>query len=191
MVLTPPIKYDSIEIITGCMFSGKTEELIKRINNAKALGLNTAVFKPEIDNRYDNENIVSHNGTRIERIAVKNSYEILNFINGVEIIGLDEAQFFDAEIIENCKIIASQKIKIIISGLEKDFMYNPFGPMPGLISISKNITHLAAICHQCGDKAFHTFKKIKSESIIEIGENDIYEARCLACYQKGLSEQLK
>ena len=180
------IKHKSIEIITGCMFSGKTEELIYRSNLAQKQGFTTALFKPEKDNRYHTKNIVSHNGSSIESVAIKNSSDILKQISNIQVIGIDEAQFFDNAIIDICHQLATENYRIILSGLDKDYLNNPFGPMPGLISISENITQLAAICHQCGGEAFNTFKKTKSKTLIEIGETDIYEARCYECYKKGM-----
>ncbi len=180
------IKHKSIEIITGCMFSGKTEELIYRIKLAENQGLSTALIKPKKDNRYHTKNIVSHNGTSMASIATENSNDILKLVENVQVIGIDEVQFFDNDIIDICHQLATKNYRIILAGLDKDYLNNPFGPMPGLISISENITQLAAICHQCGDKAYNTFKKTKSNTIIEIGENDIYEARCNECYIKGM-----
>ena len=169
------------------MFSGKTEELIRRINLANTQGLTTALFKPKTDNRYHKEFIVSHNGLKIESKAIDNSSEILNGITNVQVIGIDEAQFFDNGIIDLCLHLVTLNYRIIVAGLDKNFLDNPFGPVPGLIKISNNITILNAICHRCGDKASHTFKKTKSNTVIEIGENNIYEARCNSCYQAGMN----
>lgn len=182
-------KHDLIEIITGCMFSGKTEELIKRINDASSQGFKTILFKPEIDKRYHSNFIVSHNGTAIESKVISHSKEILNHVADAEIIGIDETQFFDDDIINVCRFLASKNLRVILTGLNNDFNNNPFGPMPGLLAISNAVTLLHSICTQCGNKAFYTFKKSNSEKLIEIGENDIYEPRCESCYKKGMSSK--
>lgn len=170
MDIPPELKHKSIEIITGCMFSGKTEELIYRINLAQKQGFTTAVFKPEKDNRYHTKNIVSHNGSSIESVAIKNSSDILKQISNIQVIGIDEAQFFDNAIIDICHQLATENYRIILSGLDKDYLNNPFGPMPGLISISENITQLAAICHQCGGEAFNTFKKLNRRHLSKLAK---------------------
>jgi thymidine kinase len=186
MGLKLSLKHDLIEIITGCMFSGKTEELIKRINSASSQGFKTILFKPKIDKRYHPEYIVSHNGTAIESKVISHSKEILNHITNIEIVGIDEAQFFDNDIVDVCHYLVSKNLRVILTGLNNDFNNHPFGPMPGLMAISNAITLLHSTCTQCGDKAFYTFKKSNSETLIEIGENDIYEPRCESCYKKGM-----
>ena len=187
MGLKLSLKHDLIEIITGCMFSGKTEELIKRINKSASNGFKTLLFKPEIDKRYHPEFIVSHNGTAIESKVISHSKEILNHITNIEIVGIDEAQFFDNEIVDVCRHLASKNLRVILTGLNNDFNNNPFGPMPGLMAISNAITLLHASCAKCGNQAFYTFKKSNSETLIEIGKNDMYEPRCKSCYKKGMN----
>lgn len=185
------LKHDTIEIITGCMFSGKTEELIRRVNSAKTRGLETKLFKPEIDKRYDTERIVSHSGISEESYAIEKSEDILKHLKNARVIGIDEVQFFDKGIIDLCIQLAKLNYRIILAGLDKDFLANDFGPMSHLIEISNNVTVLSAICNVCGDKAFYTFKKNNSIKLIEIGEKNIYEARCLSCYQNGMKGQIK
>lgn len=168
------------------MFSGKTEELLRRVNSAKIEGFETVLFKPEIDKRYDNERIVSHNGISEKSYAIEKSEDILKHLKNAEVIGIDEAQFFDNGIIDLCHQLATLNYRIIIAGLDKDYLAKDFGVMPYLINISGKVTVLNAICSLCGDKAFYTFKKNNSKTLIEIGEKNIYEARCHSCYQSGM-----
>ena len=175
----------SIEVICGCMFSGKTEELIRRIKRARIAGLETILFKLVIDIRYHKEKIVSHNANSIDSYTVSNSKEILNKIEGQSVIGIDEAQFFDEDVVELCKYLASQNKRVIVAGLDMDFLGRPFGPMPYLLSISEFVTKLHAICKHCGNTATHSYRKTRSNLTVEIGETDIYEARCRKCFEKG------
>jgi len=175
----------SLEVICGCMFSGKTEELIRRIKRARIAGLETILFKPEIDIRYHKEKIVSHNANSIDSYTVSSSKDILSRIDNQSVIGIDEAQFFDQDIVELCKYLASQNKRVIIAGLDMDFLGRPFGPMPNLLAISEFVTKLHAICKHCGNTATHTYRKTKSNQMVEIGETDIYEARCRKCFEKG------
>ena len=167
------------------MFSGKTEELIRRIKRARIAGLETILFKPVIDIRYHKEKIVSHNRNSMDGITVSNSKDILNQIKDQTVIGIDEAQFFDQEVVELSKYLTSQNKRVIIASLDMDFLGRPFGPMPFLLSISEYVTKLHAICKHCGNTATHTYRKTRSNQTVEIGETDIYEARCRKCFEKG------
>ena len=177
-----------IEVICGSMFSGKTEELLKRLNNSKTSEKKIIVFKPSIDIRYDKNNVVSHNKNKINCISVKEAKEILDFIEDHEVIAIDEAQFFDKNIIKICKELANKGKRVILSGLDMDYLGNPFGSMPQLLSIAEDILKLHAICEICGDKANHSYKKNNTNLIVEVGEKNIYKALCRNCF---LNENLK
>jgi thymidine kinase len=176
----------SMEIITGCMFSGKTKELIKRMKLAKDQGQSIKVFKPMIDNRYHQNHLVSHDSEYLESLVIERPIEIMNHIENPTIIGIDEFQFFDESIVEVCKKLIKLNCKVIISGLDYDFTGNPFGYMHKLLAYAKSITTLSAICCCCGKKANYTYKKKDSITIIEIGEKELYEARCSDCFQKRI-----
>ena len=176
----------TMQIITGCMYSGKTLELINRINKMQSQGQITKVFKPLIDVRYHQNNVVSHNGNFIESIAIAKPETIFSLMQNATYIGIDEVQFFDKTIIDTCKKLIKLNINLIISGLEYDFLNNQFGYISNLLAFSNSVTKLSAICNCCGDDAFYTYKKNKSNTIIEIGETELYEARCYVCYQKGI-----
>ena len=177
-----------IEVICGSMFSGKTEELLKRLNNSKTSEKKIIVFKPSIDIRYDKNNVVSHNKNKINCISVKEAKEILDFLEDHEVIAIDEAQFFDKNIIKICKELANKGKRVILSGLDMDYLGNPFGSMPQLLSIAEDILKLHAICEICGDKANHSYKKNNTNLIVEVGEKNIYKALCRNCF---LNENLK
>ena len=185
MTLTPN-NAGWIELICGSMFSGKTEELIRRIIRAQIAKQDTAIFKPQLDNRYSNEEIVSHNNRKIKSIIVRKSSEIPDLIGDATVIGIDEAQFFDDDIVHICKDLASKNKRIIIAGLEKDYLGNPFGQMPKLMVEAEYVTKVLAICVSCGNPANFSFRITSESSQILVGETDKYEARCRKCfYQNG------
>ena len=173
-----------IEVICGPMFSGKTEELIRRLKRAIIAKNKILVFKPKIDNRYSDNLIVSHNNNSIESIIVDNESEILNIPNDVNIIGIDEIQFFKKEIVDICIKLANQNKRVIVSGLDKDFQGQPFGIMPNILSEAEYISKLNAICNVCGDYAFFTKRISKDKEQILLGELDKYEANCRNCFYK-------
>lgn len=179
----------SIEIVCGCMFSGKTEELIRRMRRAKIAGLQAILFKPEIDIRYHKQQVVSHNATNMDGVPVKDSSEILQFITNQKVVGIDEAQFFDDDLPNVCAHLASLDKRVIIAGLDTDFMGRPFGPMPQLLATAEFVTKLHAICMVCGKTANHSFRKTRSNLTIEIGETDLYEARCRHCFNEGMGKK--
>ena len=181
MTLTPK-KTGWIETICGPMFSGKTEELIRRLIRAQIAKQEAAIFKPKIDNRYSEEFIVSHNNRRISSISVSSSTDILTYNKMADVIGIDEAQFFDSSIVDVVSNLASKGKRIIIAGLEKDYMGKAFGPMPELLVQSEYVTKVLAICVQCGDPANFTQRLTKEEKQIVVGESDKYEARCRKCF---------
>lgn len=176
------LKKASIEVICGSMFSGKTEELIRRVKRALIAKQKVLIFKPEIDKRYNKKKVVSHDENEIHSIPVKNSKEIEKYIKNVDVIAIDEAQFFDDNIINLCNKLANKGIRVIVAGLDMDFQAKPFGPMPGLLSIADYITKLHAICVRCGDIAQFSHKKIDNDTLIELGAKDIYEPLCRKCF---------
>ncbi len=172
-----------IEVICGSMFSGKTEELIRRIRRAQIAKMDTIIFKPKIDDRYSPEHIVSHNQMKLNSKIVETSDEILTQSQKAEVVAIDEAQFFDDDIVEICKILAKQKKRVIVAGLDTDYRGEPFGPMPNLICEADYVDKLRAICVKCGNPATYTQRTSKDSERVVIGETDIYEARCRNCYE--------
>jgi thymidine kinase len=175
-----------IEIICGSMFSGKTEELIRRLNRARIAQQQVEVFKPAIDIRYHETEIVSHNNTSREAIPVQSSLNILLMHQDATVIGIDEAQFFDDEIVYVCQTLAMQGKRVIVAGLDMDYLGNPFGPMPKLMAIAEYVTKVHAICMICGDLATHSYRKTMNQSQIMLGEKESYEARCRHCFNDGM-----
>ena len=173
-----------IEVICGSMFSGKTEELIRRLKRAKIANLKVEIFKPAIDTRYDEQNIVSHDEKAILSTPVDNSQTILLMASDVDVVGIDEAQFFDDQLPEVCEQLARQGIRVIVAGLDMDYLGNPFGQMPFLLAKADYITKLHAICVKCGNIASYSFRKSLHENQILLGETDSYEPRCRTCYQE-------
>ncbi len=180
-----------IEIICGCMFSGKTEELIRRLNRATIARQKVEIFKPAVDQRYHEEDVVSHNATSIRSTPVHNAEEILLLSADSNIIGIDEAQFFDESIVEVCNTLANQGKRVVIAGLDMDYQENPFGVMPKLLAIAEFITKVHAICMVCGSVASYSYRLVASEEKVLLGEADEYEARCRKCFQEGLEVQDK
>ena len=172
-----------IEVICGSMFSGKTEELIRRLKRAKIANLKVEIFKPSIDTRYDEVNVVSHDANFIVSTPVGNSQNILLMANNVDVVGIDEAQFFDSEIANVCEKLATQGIRVIVAGLDMDYLGNPFGQMPNLLAKADYITKLHAICVKCGNIANISYRKTAQEGQVLLGEKDIYEPRCRHCAQ--------
>lgn len=183
-----------IEVICGSMFSGKTEELIRRTNRAKIANQKVVIFKPEIDVRYDEKLVVSHNSNSTRSVPVKHSSQILEYYQNEEVVGIDEAQFFDLDLHKACDELARKGVRVIIAGLDMDSNAIPFGPMPRLLATAEFVTKLHAICMNCGDIASHTFKKVMNEQLVELGEKELYEARCRRCFNEGmalLKDQIK
>jgi thymidine kinase len=175
----------SIEVITGSMFSGKTEELIRRLRRARFAGLKVEIFKPSLDKRYSETRVVSHDENSIHSTPVDSPSSILLLANDVDVVGIDEAQFFDDSIVGVCSALADKGIRIVIVGLDMDFARNPFGPMPALLSIAEYITKLHAICMRCGNLAHYSYRKTDEEKIVLLGEKDTYEPLCRSCYNKA------
>ena len=188
MFIEPNIKGERrgwIEVICGSMFSGKTEELIRRLKRARIANLKVEIFKPAIDTRYDETKIVSHDTNAIMSTPVESSQAILLLANDVDVIGIDEAQFFDNQLGDVCEKLAFRGIRVIIAGLDMDFAAKPFGPMPYLLATADYITKLHAICVQCGNIANYSYRKTADDEQVLLGKTDIYEPRCRICYQKG------
>ena len=181
-----------IEVICGSMFSGKTEELIRRLRRAKFANQRVEVFKPRIDTRYDDVKVVSHDATEIWATPVDHSSKILeNTEGGQVVVGVDEAQFFDMEIVEVCQKLASRGHRVIVAGLDMDYRGVPFGPMPHLLAVAEYITKVHAICVHCGNLATHSYRKVANNQQVMLGEKDAYEPRCRICYDMGNILELK
>jgi len=179
----------SIEVITGSMFSGKTEELIRRLRRAQFAGLKVEIFKPSLDKRYSETRVVSHDEKSIVSTPVDNPSAILLLAGDVDVVGIDEAQFFDSSIVDVCNKLADSGIRILIAGLDMDFLGNPFGPMPALLSIAEYVTKVHAICMRCGNLAQYSFRKSEEEQVVLLGEKNLYEPLCRSCYNKALKKQ--
>ena len=181
-------KRGSIEVITGSMFSGKTEELIRRLRRAQFAGLKVEIFKPSLDKRYSETRVVSHDEKSIFSTPVDNASAILLLAGDVNVVGIDEAQFFDNSIVEVCNKLADEGIRIIAAGLDMDFMGNPFGPMPALLSIAEFVTKVHAICMRCGNLAQYSFRKSDEEQVVVLGEKDKNEPLCRSCFNEALKK---
>ena len=175
-----------IEVISGSMFSGKTEELIRRLKRAKIANLKVEIFKPAIDIRYDETDVVSHDSNSIHSTPIDNSQTILLLANDVDIVGIDEAQFFDEGIVAVCETLALKGVRVIIAGLDMDYQAKPFGAMPQLLAVADHITKLHAICVNCGSIANFSYRKIPQGDQVMLGEKDMYEPRCRVCYYKNV-----
>ncbi len=174
-----------IEVISGSMFSGKTEELIRRLKRAKIANQKVDIFKPIMDTRYDNKNVVSHDANTILSTPVENSRMILELSGGIGVVGIDEAQFFDLDLPDVCQQLALRGIRVIVAGLDMDFRGIPFGPMPNLLAVAEYITKVHAICQHCGNLATHSYRLSEDGDRVVIGEKEQYEARCRTCYHMG------
>jgi thymidine kinase len=180
----------SIEVITGSMFSGKTEELIRRLRRARFAGLRTEIFKPLVDKRFSETRVVSHDDNSIISTPVESASAILLLAGNVDIVGIDEAQFFDSSLVDVCNQLADTGINVLVAGLDMDFMGNPFGPMPALLSIAEYVTKLHAICVRCGNLAQYSYRKSAEAQVVLLGEKDTYEPLCRRCYNKALHKKL-
>jgi thymidine kinase len=171
-----------IEVIVGSMFSGKTEELIRRLKRAEIAKLRVEIFKPQIDTRYSEEEVVSHDENAIRSTPVTSSQNILLLANNIDVVGIDEAQFFDDGLASACNQIANKGIRVIVAGLDMDFQGKPFGPIPALLAEAEYITKVHAICVRCGNLAQYSHRLSESEKLVVLGETDIYEPLCRNCY---------
>ncbi len=181
------VRTGRIEVICGSMFSGKTEELIRRMKRAQLARQKVEIFKPAIDTRYSEEDVVSHDGLSIGSTPVDNSSSILLLGSDCDVIGIDEAQFFDDNIVDVCNKLAHKGVRIIVAGLDMDFRGVPFGPMPALCAVADDVTKVHAICMRCGAQAYVSHRKIDNDKRVLLGEVNEYEPLCRSCYQKALS----
>lgn len=180
-----------IEVICGSMFSGKTEELIRRLKRAQFAKQRVEIFKPTLDTRYHDEEVVSHNNNSIRSTPVPASANIRLLANNVDVVGIDEAQFFDDEIVAVCNDLANRGIRVIVAGLDMDFKGNPFGPMPALMATAEYVTKVHAVCTHTGNLAHYSFRKAKNDKIVMLGEVQEYEPLSRAAYYKALQKQKK
>jgi len=174
-----------IEVICGSMFSGKTEELIRRLKRAKFARQRVEIFKPKVDTRYDEQKIVSHDANHILSTPVSHSRELLELSENVEVVGIDEAQFFDLALTEICQNLAERGTRVIVAGLDMDYRGQPFGPIPYLLSVAEYITKVHAICPHCGNLATHSYRLSERQDTVLLGEKESYEPRCRTCYNMG------
>ena len=180
-----------IEVVCGSMFSGKTEELIRRMRRAQFARQRVEIFKPAIDTRYSEEDVVSHDQTHIPSTPLNSSASILLLAEGIDVVGIDEAQFFDMGLVDVCNELAYRGVRVIVAGLDMDFKGVPFGPMPALCAIADEVTKVHAICVRCGNLAYISHRKVANDRRVLLGETAEYEPLCRDCYQKALAESAK
>ena len=191
MIRNHPARGGWIEVVCGPMFSGKSEELIRRLRRAEIAGQRVLIVKPQIDDRYDIAHVVSHSGSRMRAIGVADSADIPTFAAGCDVVGVDEVQFFDPRVVEVCVALADGGLRVIAAGLDTDFRAEPFGPMPGLLARAEMVDKLQAVCHRCGGPATRTQRLVNgvpapfSGDTIQVGALDAYEARCRGCFEPG------
>jgi len=178
-----------IEVICGSMFSGKTEELIRRLKRAQFAKQKVEIFKPAIDTRYDEEKVISHDANEIRSTPVPASANIRLLANDVKVVGIDEAQFFDDEIVAVCNDLANRGIRVIVAGLDMDFKGNPFGPMPALMATAEYVTKVHAVCTKTGNLAHYSHRKVKNDDVVFLGETEEYEPLSRAAYYKALLKE--
>lgn len=183
MFLESAKKAGSIEVICGSMFSGKTEELIRRLRRAQFANLKVEIFKPSIDLRYSRDTLVSHNSNSLLSTSVEHSANILLYAVDVEVVGIDEAQFFDMGIVEVSQILANRGVRVIVAGLDMDYQGKPFGPMPNLMAVAEYVTKVHAICVRCGDIAHHSYRLTSDDKLVLLGEKESYQAVCRGCFK--------
>ena len=184
-----PHRPGRIEVVCGSMFSGKTEELIRRLKRAKFAKQRVEIFKPSIDVRYSEEEVVSHDQNSIMSTPIDSSSSILLLANDIDVIGIDEAQFLDDGLVNVCNELANRGIRVIIAGLDMDYRGVPFGPIPGLCAIADEVTKVHAICVKCGSLAYVSHRLVDSDKRVLLGETQEYEPLCRECYQKAIAEE--
>lgn len=182
------MRHGRIEVICGSMFSGKTEELIRRMKRAKFARQKVEIFKPCIDTRYSEEDVVSHEGNSILSTPVETSASIMLLSSETDVVGIDEAQFFDAGIVNVCNELANKGIRVIVAGLDLDFKGRPFGPMPALCAIADEVTKVHAICVKCGALAYISHRTVANDKQVLLGERQEYEPLCRECYTKAMEK---
>lgn len=174
-----------IEVVCGSMFSGKTEELIRRLNRARIAKQKVEVFKPTIDTRYDQEDVVSHDASKSSSIPVENAMQILFYAEDFEVVGIDEAQFFGNELVSVCNELASSGKRVIVAGLDMDYLGKPFGPIPQLLASAEYVTKVHAICMRCGNLANYSHRIIQGDKLVVLGETEAYEPLCRSCFSEA------
>lgn len=184
-----PYKHGWIEVICGCMFSGKTEELIRRLNRALIARQKVEIFKPTIDTRYHDQKIVSHSDREIRSTPVNFAHDIILLAGDCDVVGIDEAQFFDEAIVEVCNSLANAGKRVIVAGLDMDFEGKPFGPMPNLLAVAEYVTKVHAICAQTGELASFSYRLSANEAKVLLGEKDAYEARSRKAFIEGMKNR--
>ena len=184
MFLEPKCHAGSIEVISGSMFSGKTEELIRRLRRAQIARLRTAIFKPATDTRYSKTAVVSHDNHSVQSLVVNSSTDILALCANAQVIGIDEAQFFDANLTSVCRTLAHRGIRVIVAGLDMDYLGRPFGPMGSIMCIADDVTKVHAICTRCGSLAQFSHRLSDDDKLVSLGEKNTYEPLCRECYCK-------
>jgi thymidine kinase len=182
----PTRRRGGIEVVCGSMFSGKTEELIRRMKRAQFAKQKVEIFKPTIDVRYSEKDVVSHDNNVIQSTPVDSSQNILLLADDIDVVGIDEAQFFDMGIVDVCNQLASRGIRVIVAGLDMDYKGVPFGPMPALMAIAEDVYKTHAICVHCGDLAYISHRLVSSEKRVLLGETESYEPLCRSCYAKQM-----
>ncbi len=180
-----------IEVICGSMFSGKTEELIRRLRRAQFANQKIAIFKPQVDTRYSDVEVVSHDAHKIESVPIKDASEMLGVPADTQVVGIDEAQFFGTNLVEVCQALANRGIRVIAAGLDTDYLGKPFGPIPALLAVAEDVQKVHAICVKCGALANHSHRLSHSKKLVVLGEKDVYEPLCRECYNKALAEDAK
>ena len=181
-------KTGCIEVICGSMFSGKTEELIRRLKRAQFAKEKIEIFKPTVDKRYSDLDVVSHDLHKIPCTPIKDPARMLNVAPDVEVVGVDEAQFFDESLVQVCQALANRGIRVIVAGLDTDYLGKPFGPIPGLMAIAEDVQKVHAICVRCGNLANHSHRLSRSKKLVVLGEKDVYEPLCRECFNKAMAE---
>ncbi len=180
-----------IEVVCGSMFSGKTEELIRRMRRAQFARQRVEIFKPSIDIRYSEEDVVSHDQNHIPSTPIDSSASILLLASNIDVVGIDEAQFFDMGLVDVCNELANRGIRVIVAGLDMDYKGVPFGPMPALCAVADDVTKVHAICVRCGSLAYVSHRKVQNDRRVLLGETGEYEPLCRDCYQKALADDKK
>jgi len=180
-----------IEVICGSMFSGKTEELIRRLNRARIAKQKVEIFKPEIDTRYDKNDVVSHDAKAVSSTPIPNAAQILFYTDDFEVVGIDEAQFFGDELIATCNELANRGKRVIVAGLDMDYQGNPFGPIPKLMAMAEEVTKVHAICIRCGDLAQYSHRTVKNDKLVVLGETEAYEPLCRHCFNQAMRENIE
>jgi len=182
-------KSGCIEVVCGSMFSGKTEELIRRLRRAQFANQKIAIFKPTLDKRYSDVEVVSHDFHKLTSTPIQNPAEMLKIGADVQVVGVDEAQFFGDSLVEVCQTLANRGVRVVVAGLDMDYLGQPFGPMPRLMAVAEDVQKVHAICVKCGALATYSHRLSKSQDLVLLGEKDVYEPLCRACFNAARAEE--